>query len=431
MPYALKLNPRLLAIQSGIAISFILMMGWVRLIPPPFNAPDLNVTRFTLFWTMLATVLTWLASGAPGFAALRRDRMRALWAVLLLVLGIWAYASQSWAFTREIEPEVSPSAGLAWCIVALYALVVACAGERRMLVTLMIAAGSVVAVITLIQVARQSTLGLHFLGEFQSSLTSGGSSILSAGDWHYLRPAALFPHPNMLGGLLAVCTLFAGARSASARGPVRAISLGLLALILAALLLTFSRAAWLGMAVGGLALWLMMRTSWRRWLPAVLVGAVVATAFWASYGPLIAARAGVGEESVELRSISDRLVFTEFALRAIQEQPMIGQGVGAFPWRSAVYIGETFYDLRGDQVHQVFLAVWAELGIVGLALFVAALLLSIVAGLRTLGQDRHERSALLAGAIALIAIGLFDHYPYSQLPLMALWWGCLAAATQP
>jgi len=428
MPYARKLDLRHLTLQTGIGLSFLLMMGWMRLLPPPFGAPDLNVTRFALFWAMLATALLWLVSGTPGFADLGRDRLRALWAVALLLLAIWAYASQSWAFTREIDPKVSLSAGLGWCVVALFALVIACAAERRVIITLMLVAGSLVAIVTLLQVARQSTLGLYFLGEFPSSLESGGKSILVAGDWRYLRPAGFYPHPNMLGGFLAVCVLFASPQVVITNGWRRALSLGVLALLFAALLLTFSRSAWLGLAAGGLALWLLLRAGWLRWLPALLVGTLTAGVFFAAYSPLIAARAGVGEESIELRSVADRIVFTDFALRAIQEQPIIGQGVGAFPWRAAAYIRETFYDLVGDQVHQVFLAAWAEMGVVGLILFAGALLMGFVAGLRALKQDRHERAALLAGVLTLIVIGLFDHYPYSQPPLMALWWGCLAAA---
>ncbi|MCC6616297.1 MAG: O-antigen ligase family protein [Anaerolineae bacterium] len=431
MPYAFKRDLRPIALQTGIGLSFALMACWMRLIPPPFGAPDLNVTRFALFWAMLATILVWLASGAPGFADFRRSRMRALWAITLLLLAIWAYASQAWAFTREIKPEASPSAGLGWCIVALFTLVVACAAQRRILITLMLVAGSFVALVTLVQVGQQSSLGLHTLGEFQASLITGGKSILSAGDWHYLRPSGLYPHPNMLGGLLAICTLFASARAVNAQGRARLVYLGLLILILAALLLTFSRSAWLGLAVGGLALWLMLRLGWHRWLPVVLAGAVTGAIFFAAYSPLIAARTGVGEESVELRSVSDRIVFTDFALRAIREQSLIGQGVGAFPWRSADYITETFYDLLGDQVHQIFLAAWAEMGLVGLILFGGGLLLGLAGGLRALGQDRLERAPLLAAALALIVIGQFDHYPYSQLPLMALWWGCLAAALRP
>ncbi len=431
MPYALKLNLRHLLLQFGIALAFILMMGWVRLVPPPFGAPDLNATRFALLWVMLATTAIWAAMGAPGFATLCREPLRAFSTLALLLLSIWAYASQAWAFTRESDPNVTTSAGLIWCVVAIFILVVTAAGQRRLLITLMIAAGSLVAIVTLVQVARQSTLGLGFLGEFQRSLTANGGSILQAGDWRFLRPSGFSPHPNMLGGLLTVCTLLATARAAQVHVRVRIIYLGLLALIFLALLVTFSRSAWLALAVAGLSLLLMMRVPWHRWLPVLLTGALVAAVFLASYWPLIAARAGVGEESIELRSVADRIVFTDLALRAIAEQPLIGQGAGAFPWRSAVYISETFYDLLGDQVHQVFMAVWAELGFVGLALFATGLLSGIMAGLRRLGQDRHDRAALLAAVIAFAVIGLFDHYPYSQLPFIALWWGCVATAARP
>jgi O-antigen ligase len=160
-------------------------------------------------------------------------------------------------------------------------------------------------------------------------------------------------------------------------------------------------------------------------IAALLVGGL----FLAQYRPLIGARVGEGAESLELRSVSDRLVYTDFALRAIEERPLIGQGAGYFPWRAAAYLRETFFDLRGDHVHQVFLSAWAELGLVGFALLCAALCLGVEAALRAGARDGGLRAGMLASVLALAVVGLFDHYPYSQLPFMALWWGLLAAAS--
>jgi hypothetical protein len=216
--------------------------------------------------------------------------------------------------------------------------------------------------------------------------------------------------------------------------------------MLYALLLTFSRAAWIGLAAGAVVLLPQVRLRIMRLLPLLLIALVVGGAFLWQYRPLLAARTGVATESIELRSVADRVVYTDFALRAIEERLVLGHGAGNFPWRAAAYIEETFFDLKGDHVHHVFLGVWAELGVVGFALFVLALVLGVEAGLRSRAgyilplQSGTRRGRMypapshnpaLAAVVAFAVVGLFDHYPYSQLPFMALWWGLLAASGVP
>src|SRR5690606_27181710 len=100
------------------------------------------------------------------------------------------------------------------------------------------------------------------------------------------------------------------------------------------------------------------------------------------FSPFLQARAGVSTESIELRSISDRVVFTEFALRAVSEFPIGGVGIGNFPWRASYYLIGTGFDLRGDNVHNIFLSAWAELGTAGLVILLSALVAGIWAALR-------------------------------------------------
>jgi O-antigen ligase len=205
------------------------------------------------------------------------------------------------------------------------------------------------------------------------------------------------------------------------------------------LLLTFSRAAWGGLLVGALALLLYLRPHLRRVSVRVSIAAIMGVAlalgllFFISYQSLLAARAGEEQESIELRSVADRIVFIDFAIRSIGERPVLGVGIGNFPWRTSYYIAETFYDLRGDNVHMVVLAVTAELGIVGLLLLLLALLsgtVVVVTGLRAAppDDDRAARLALFAVFVALTAVGILDHYPWTQLHFQVAWWGSLAAA---
>jgi O-antigen ligase len=177
----------------------------------------------------------------------------------------------------------------------------------------------------------------------------------------------------------------------------------------------------------------------------VVITLIVGLSFALTFRPFLAARAGVGGESIELRSVSDRIVFAKFAYDSILERPIIGVGMGNFPWRASYYLMYTNYDLRGDNVHHTLLSAWAELGVVGWGLLVAALVLGVEAALRTFRVEygsavlavRPEltdgtlmRLALLGGFMALTAIGLLDHYPWTILHFQVAWWGLLAVASQ-
>jgi O-antigen ligase len=501
-------SPRNLLPQIGIIICFLLMGSWLRFTFAPALYPPVYISRFVLFSAMLVTIGVWFACGMPGFAALRHNRARMLMLLCLLLLALWAYSSQSWGFAAARSPESGLNAALSWCMVALFCVVVASAAPPpAWIVGALLVSAALNALLAVAQVAHGGALGLHNLGEFRFGRLIDGSSLLEAGDLTFVRPYGLLAHPNMLGGLLVVGVLLAAQRIFQHGGTketkphggetsfvnlrlLRAFvfpfpfSLLLFGLLLYAQGLTFSRAAWLALAAGGVA-WLGMvmmrrgtptdktgrlhhtkptegasgapgtqsapsvrlvkrsrlalavsveRAKYRITIPLralltlIMVSLLVGALFVAQYRPLIGARAGEGAESLELRSVSDRLVYTDFALRAIEERPLIGQGAGYFPWRASAYLRETFFDLRGDHVHQMFLSVWAELGLVGFALLCAALCLGVEAALRAGAGNGGLRAGLLAGVIALAVVGLFDHYPYSQLPFMALWWGLLVAA---
>lgn len=432
----------------AVFITFVLTPVWLR-IPAAYALSPLYIGRFLLLIPMLIAIVLWLIAGLPGLSRLRRTPWAGTWAALLLSFVLWGFFSQSWAFMGATKPEVAVNAALQFGIVALFALVTASGAlsPRRLLLALALAFNAALATA---QALTQGDLGLRALGEFPFSPWSRGASILIADGLRYVRPYGLLPHPNILAGVLlpglfAASALIFGDRSRFLRWfGVAALTLGA-----AALLLTFSRAAWLGAAGGALAFLLLVVPILRADLrgkspsPSLRVAVVVSGAlvgmviigFAVRYTPFISARAGIGEESLELRSVSDRIVFTDFALRAIRERPLLGVGIGNLPWRASDYLRDEFYDLQGDYVHQIYLAAAADLGLIGLALYAGALLCGATAGIRAVrasrGTERAARAALLSTALAFMIVGFFDHYPYTLLQPQTAFWGCLAASLTP
>lgn len=430
-----KINWRLAPIRGGVLATFALIPVWHRLSAPPPGFTPLYATQFLIFLPMIWTIGWWLIMGLPGFHALRQDR-RKLWAFALLLLALWAFASTSWAFIRADHPEVGENGALQFGVVALFAVAASCVGPSARTIVMIFGIGIAWnSTLTFLQVARQGPLGLTALGEFPIWPDHPGISVLMAGPIRWLRPYGLLPHPNILGGFLAIGLLAVLSGIFSTRWRIWLIGTVLFLSGFWALLLTFSRAAWGGFTAGILvalpyliATRLRLSPVRRRVLATATAALMMAALFAALYWPLLAARAGVGEERVELRSVADRIVFTRFAEQAIAENTFLGVGIANFPWRTSYYLLETDYDLRGDNVHNIFLLAWAELGIVGLGLFIAAIAAGSYAawqGLQT--QQSGPENAMLFGAFAaLAAIGLLDHYPWTLLHFQAAWWGCLA-----
>jgi O-antigen ligase len=298
------------------------------------------------------------------------------------------------------------------------------------------------------QVAQQGQANLGFLGEFKMNPANSGVSVVQANGVRWLRPYGLLPHPNILAGHLAIGLLCAVTWIVASSQRTRWIGIGIFMFGLWILLLTFSRSAWGAFAGGAFALlpliWSHLRLRERRWTfaTAALLVIVLGMAFFILYRPFLAARTGEGNESIEQRSISDRAIYSDYAFRAIGESPLLGVGIGNFPWRASYYLSFTDFDLRGQPVHQIFLSVWSELGLVGFALALLTLILGVEAALRAIRQgssatspetvsDSVRRAVLLCAIIVLMLIGLLDHYPWTLLHFQAAWWGLLAAAASP
>jgi O-antigen ligase len=257
------------------------------------------------------------------------------------------------------------------------------------------------------------------------------------------------PHPNLLAGVLVIGLLAAAAWILSEKRWQRYAGTLLFVTGLYALLLTFSRTAWGALVVGILLALPLARKHLRhpevRRSVALAVGLSLAAGaiFFVSFRPLLGARVGEGQESIELRSVSDRVVFTQFALQSIGERPFSGVGIGNFPWRTSYFLVRTFYDLRGDNVHNIYLSAWAEMGTVGLLLYLAAMGFGVVGSIKALTRrplpdgeaetsasngGKLARVSLLAIFGALAAVGLLDHYPYTAIHFQVALWGCLAGA---
>ena len=107
------------------------------------------------------------------------------------------------------------------------------------------------ALVALVQFRVGGSIGLGVLGERHLDPGRPSTSIVMVGSQRILRAYGLTLHPNVLGGyLMASLLIIVGYYLGGSRR--RMVLLGPLALGFSALLVSYSRAAWLGTAIGGL-----------------------------------------------------------------------------------------------------------------------------------------------------------------------------------
>jgi len=419
-----------------VLFAFVLTNAWLK---HPYAAPPFSATYVLGFWLIAAAMLVVMLAFLRDLNHIRRlwtsVAVLVFW-VSLLLLCLWAYYSQTWAFTSENRPTIAQNATLQLVLLAAFIMAILIhAPSPRQVAVVLVGLLLLNSLIGGLQVALQGSIGLP--GEFPLDPMRSGVSVIQSGDIRWLRPYGLLPHPNNFAGLLIMglypCITFIN----HPRRIVKFIGYAALVVGFWVLLLSFSRSAWLAFAIGGaLILPLLIRQYGvpKRFLLALLLLAVTAALFAVMYYPLLAVRAGIGEESLELRSVADRVVYTQIAQQAITERPLLGLGAGNFPWYASYYLHHfTDYDLRGDHVHNVYLSVLGELGIVGLGLFLVVLIVACYGIWQAIRHDPEPlaRIALFGGIIAFAVVSFFDYYPWILIHTQFLWFGLIAVALSP
>jgi O-antigen ligase len=237
------------------------------------------------------------------------------------------------------------------------------------------------------------------------------------------RIAAFLVNPNMLGVVLAIGTPFPLIASVRADDPrVRWAARISTFLIVLALFYTFSRGAWLGLAVTMLGVGLILD---RRALLSLI--AMAALAYGAALvlprhvlsaepEPEFDVGRAIGGRFDSFGAGNDlRLLFIQNALPIIADHPVVGAGPGRYGGSVAARLGSPLYErytagrVPVDRtVDNFWLHLLVESGVVGVTIFGSALLLALremlVTGRRLVGWDR----ALLASACVIAVVVAID-----------------------
>jgi O-antigen ligase len=403
-----------------IGAVFIFVPFWFRLSPYGVLPRNPYFLGFAILIPAVGAILFWLL----GKPELFRHRG---WLFAVGLLCVWYVLSARSTIYRVPASHYALQFG----VVILFAL--ACMDVKAKYIVAAFTIGVLIqSVIVITQFTAQRPVGLHLLGETTLTAADRGASVVVSGDSRLMRPYGMTVHPNVIGGYLVVGVLaqipLLGERRWHTWARYAVFVLGVWAI-----LCTFSRSAWGGLliGVGVFVAWQFFRRLRFPFLPVGLIS-VLTAAFFLIYSPYIAARAGAGTEPTELLSVAQRGVFINIAWQLWQRDPMRGVGIGVFQYAAQPVLARSDYAtlLKVENVHSVPLLALSETGIIGAALWllVVGLGLWCTVWYSVRRGDMHS-VGLVAGAVALLAIGLLDHYYWTLFPLMLLFWGLVSPKT--
>lgn len=256
--------------------------------------------------------------------------------------------------------------------------------------------------------------------------------------WMAIRPKLSLAtlHPNSTGTFVAMFSPIAVAitvRSWREQQIVRTIfTISALVVMVAALILTTSRGAWLGLiiATGLWVLWLIVgRVSPDLRLSQTIVFTVlVATMLVLGVVTIALVPSGAEILADNLPGppvVSSRLELIRGAVALVGDFPFTGGGLGAFPGLFSQYFRVVPSFLLGHS-HNLILDVSVEQGIVGAAAFLVVMAGSLVTMFLALSKISHEHSLLLGaalvGLVAALVHGLVDDvlYGLASTPMLFL-----------
>lgn len=281
----------------------------------------------------------------------------------------------------------------------------------------------------------QSSLGLQRLGEHVINPLVLGTSILPVNGERILRAYGLSDHPNILGGCLAFALILLLTVVLDGRNRQSVFAAGAFLVIFPALLLTFSRSAWVGLFVAA-SFMVLCEAFALRWDSLKRVTLLGALSLAVSI-PIIMDNFAVFDQRFNSGNVAQDATMNErvYLLKAgntlFVEHSLIGVGLGASPLAMKLRFED--FRINYQPPHFTPLTSALEIGVIG---GIPYLLLFLVPALTFLLRWRHYvQHPFAVGAFALLlaiaVVNLFDYYTWMYAP-GRLWqwlaWGFYSAA---
>ncbi|MFH1822073.1 MAG: O-antigen ligase family protein, partial [Patescibacteria group bacterium] len=268
----------------------------------------------------------------------------------------------------------------------------------------------------------QADFSSKWLGMAQHQASELGTSVIEIVGLggvveRWLRAYGGLDHPNILGGVLVVGIFFIlilivkNLKSDGETSRQNLILFSIFCILFTALVFSFSRASWLGIAVGILFLLIFTIIKkdlflQREVLKIILTGSVLFFLFSNLYSGLFGARLIRGSNRLEIKSSIERSEGYSESWEIIKSNWVTGVGIGNYTLAvSKKTIEKKAWDYQ--PAHNIFLLVWAEIGILGFLVWLGLL--------GWLGWEiiKRKRAIYFAIFLSIIIMMMFDHWWWS------------------
>ena len=251
------------------------------------------------------------------------------------------------------------------------------------------------------QFLKGESLGLfYFLGERNFSVTTPGISLVNIAGRDFLRSYSTFSHPNSLAGFVLV-GLVVGYGYLKEKG-LQLDILGKFSFFIGslAILLSFSANIFLSLLI--FVLLYLLNTKAPYYFKKSIVLLFSASLIFSISAPFFSER--ILMKNFDLgESYSERLSSAATAGKFFSKNPLNGVGLNNFILASSKITSYPSYYWKLQPVHNIFLLVLAETGIIGLFFFLSMFFSAI--------KNSLSKNLWLVIPLALIVTtGLFDHY---------------------
>lgn len=231
---------------------------------------------------------------------------------------------------------------------------------------------------------------LYFLGERTFSKEIPGIALVASGGREFLRAYSTFSHPNSMAGYLLVGAILVLGYELQSRLSKFSLLISFLALIL-----TFSLSIFITALIVGIVYVLFrLNSDFAKKGTYILLIAAILSSFVFMFSSQKIENADVAE------TISQRGELSQKAFDTIRQNPLFGVGLNNF-----LIVSRSL-----QPVHNIFLLVLSETGIIGFLLFLYLIINSFKNLLEIGKNNRLSRWKLVIPILVVLITGLVDHY---------------------
>ncbi len=368
---------------------------------------------------LLLIFAIFLVSNIKYFKKIKKFKLSKI-TLTLLFLSLFSFASIIWAPDKELAlfSAVKLSFAIAFFFVILNTKI-----NWRKLMFVFIFTAMLQGAFGLWQFFNQYSPANKYLGISEHKTTTIGTSVVhtvgeKAEDYRrWLRSYGGFSHPNILGGFLAIMLIFIVniySEINEKEEPtfkdlyIRLFLLFSLIAIFAGMITSFSRNAWLVAGLSFLAFFIIhFKDRKESLLKTSFIFSVILIFFIINFSNLFLSRFTLNNH-LEIQSIEERVKYTQQAKDLIKDHPWFGVGIGNYTLADYNKLQKKLPAWYYQPVHNVFLLIIAELGIIGLLLFLLFLVLLLK------NFHKQKNNVFLLAVFSFLIMMFFDHWIWSS-----------------